>query len=130
MTFKPAYLIAVVSALTVAACAPHNDRYYDDERRVMDHYFDKMDSNDDGVISKAEARIYADMEFQYADMNNNGVVTREEFADAKARKKQMYDRYDDDNYRYNRYESRYDRYGKDHYNNRYNHYDDRYDRRY
>lgn len=62
---------------SVAACQPAHSGEKD--VRMAGHYFDILDSNNDGVVTKGEARIYADGEFKQADTNKDGVMTSEEF---------------------------------------------------
>lgn len=71
---------------TVAACQPAHEGNYDDHKTMTDRYFDMMDSNNNGVVTRGETRIYADAEFTFADVNNDGILTREELHMMKERK--------------------------------------------
>lgn len=48
-------------------------------------YFEQADTNQDGIVSKAEATQYSDARFAFADTNNDGIITQAE-ADAVMQK--------------------------------------------
>ncbi len=52
-----------------------------------DYYFDKIDTNHDGVISKDEHDKFSSDMFSKADTNNDGVISKDEMVAAK--KKEM-----------------------------------------
>lgn len=56
-------------------------RYYVDHAEAIDYYFDRMDLNGDGKISRSEHAEFADANFDRADMNNTGYLSRGEVHD-------------------------------------------------
>ncbi len=46
--------------------------------------FDKIDTNHDGLISRAEYQAFVDARFDKLDTNGNGLVTADEIADSQA----------------------------------------------
>lgn len=78
--------VAVASSLILMAAgasafaAPHGER---------EGWFDRLDANDDGVITEAEMDTHHSSFFQEADSNGDSAVTKEELSNyAKARRAQ------------------------------------------
>jgi len=51
----------------------------------LDYYFNTVDTNHDGVISKEEHDAFFDAKFQEADTNGDGVLSREEVREQRKR---------------------------------------------
>lgn len=49
------------------------------KKGYLKHKFKKIDTNNDGAISKAESQAYHDKKFSKKDANNDGKITKEEF---------------------------------------------------
>lgn len=52
------------------------------------YFFNKMDTNGDGYISKAESEAFGEKMFSNADANNDGRISMQEMADAKKRERE------------------------------------------
>ncbi len=61
--------VCALSALVLCAAAP---------AFANDKWFEKIDTDGDGYISKAENAAYADAKFTKADTNGDGKLSREE----------------------------------------------------
>lgn len=132
-------LLAVCgSSLALAACQPAYSTRYPNENNskvpeyakepryvpdhatsrdhdtMVSHYFDKMDTNNDGYISVGENNIFAKQKFVEADMNDDGYISMNEFTrfkrDMMARMHDGPPAYRDDDYYYNRAHDRWERY--------------------
>lgn len=57
------------------------DRHFVDHANAVDYYFERMDLNGDGKISRAEHAEYADSNFDRADANRTGYLSRGEVHD-------------------------------------------------
>lgn len=53
--------------------------------KVADYYFDQIDLNDDGKITRGEHDAFGRKMFREADTNRDGVLTRDELKAAQAR---------------------------------------------
>lgn len=74
---------AMAVALSLSAGTALADHHKSGGKDRMGHYFTKMDSNKDGVITRAEFTAKSNKMFDKLDMNNDGKVTREEAKQAK-----------------------------------------------
>lgn len=82
-------IISLVTAFSLCAAMPamaNMDKNM--HGKSADSWFNKMDTNGDGMISKAEHDAFGDRMFNEADTNNDGVISRQEMAAAK----KMHDR--------------------------------------
>ena len=82
-------LLAVCSAPAIAHDMRSDDDMDGKDKMGMmmqmktDYYLNKMDSNKDGYVSRAEHKTFADNMFKDADTNNDGKISGQELMDAK-----------------------------------------------
>lgn len=55
-----------------------------------DHWFNKVDANGDGSVSKEEHAAFGDKMFNEADTNQDGVVSKEEMRAHHAKKREQH----------------------------------------
>jgi len=100
-------LFVVLSALTlstaVSACSDHHEEnmgqrdmnsnqgeieHREHMNKMTEYYFNKMDTNHDGYVSKKEYDVYMRKMFKQADTNHDGMLTLEEIKAQKMREKE------------------------------------------
>jgi hypothetical protein len=89
--------IPVLAVLSMCAAMPalansnktmHGKDYSDSAR--TDHWFKKIDTNGDGMISKSEHDSFGDRMFNEADTNNDGAISRDEMMAMKQKEHNEY----------------------------------------
>lgn len=76
-------LVITGTAFTANAADNIADASKDDMKGAANYYFQKMDANKDGYISKDEQMKFNDSMFGKADKNRDGRISAEEFAQSK-----------------------------------------------
>ena len=84
---KKLLLSALVLGVTFAAPAMAEDYGSDDKKRSEKHRKHRIDTNEDGVVSKSEFMAAQEKKFKELDANNNGKIEREEFKKFHAKMK-------------------------------------------
>lgn len=79
---KKALMMALVAA-SIASPALANNTAAGKAHMMADHYFSKIDTNGDGMITKEESQAYNDKMFQEADTNNDGKISKDEMTAMK-----------------------------------------------
>jgi len=86
-------LILAVTALSISTAAfamDHSSSHKTDKmermKKMMHHKMEKIDTNKDGMISKAEMLAAAEKKFDESDADNDGLLTKEEMKAAKKKK--------------------------------------------
>lgn len=83
-------LMAATALCLVAAPAFANEKH---DGHMAETWFKKMDTNNDGYVSKEEHAAFADKMFSEADTNNDGKLTLEEVRAQKMKEKtKMHDK--------------------------------------
>lgn len=70
--------LQAIPAIAQEAAAPVKDGKPHHEGKGPDRYFEKLDTDKDGKISKAESVAAAEKRFNETDTNKDGFVTKEE----------------------------------------------------
>ncbi len=78
--------LAAASAMALLFAAPAMANEGDMKEKTS-HYMQKIDTNNDGKISKAEHDAFGDKMFTDADTNDNGEITEAELTAAKEKEK-------------------------------------------
>lgn len=69
----------------------HGDKMHGGKmEQKVDYYFNKIDTNNDGMITKAEHDAFGNRMFTEADTDKNGSLSREELEAAKMQEKQQW----------------------------------------
>jgi hypothetical protein len=74
---KKTLTLSAIALCFAASSASANDMRM--PKGNVDHFFNQMDANKNGVITRRENEVFANDMFNQADMNNDNIVTREEF---------------------------------------------------
>ncbi len=76
--------------LTATSCFAEQPGSQDDGphmRKMAEFTFSKMDTNGDGVVTKEEARAFADKMFDEADASHTGKITVDDLMNQKMRER-------------------------------------------
>lgn|GEM_PF-4566540 len=68
--------IALAGVLTLCLSTPALANK--NQKGMGDHYFNKMDTNGDGVVTHREHAVFSDSMFDECDTNNDGTISRAE----------------------------------------------------
>ena len=79
------YVLAGIMSAMLIAPAYANDK---DMSAKVDHWFNKIDSDSDGMITKEEHTAFGDSMFMEADANKDGKISKSEMT---AQKKKEHD---------------------------------------
>ena len=86
-------ILAGILALSTSACAYDNNYHHGKDGMTnskADYYFDAIDANNDGIVTRGEYKIFGTEIFDEADTNEDNVVSRAEFRAEKQREMNSY----------------------------------------
>jgi len=86
---KKTLLYTAMTALILGSVTPSFADGHGDHGHKAEKKFEKIDTNSDGVISKAEHTAHADSRFAKMDADGDGQVTKEEAKAYKHNKKAL-----------------------------------------
>jgi hypothetical protein len=77
-------LSAAIAASAASAAAPDATMHADKRAEWRQQFFDKIDTNHDGTVSRAEYQAWVDSRFAKIDSNGDGIVDADEVATSPA----------------------------------------------